>query len=177
MNSDLKDYEEFQSSVFMYSFAEDISSRTTVYLRCKTNSKAVQLYDFYIHSYNALLAFEFYENAVMPSAGTPQTVVNRNRISDTQPTLEVCYFYENPKIPSEDKPQMVVNRDSINDTQQTTLLLTDRIVGANANIINDDLIGKWLLKPNTEYFFKIFNETYRGITVAAGFNWLELNNS
>lgn len=142
-----------EGKAFNFSFVGSVS--TTTYLMGRTGAKPVHLLGYHVTSATQAMTIEFYEAPTVTVDGTAQSVIPRNRIESETPTLAV---YLGPTV-----------------TADGLLLAKSKIFasGSGANRVGgDDAISiEWLLKPDTDYVFKL---TPGGTTeVTADFTWME----
>ena len=138
---------------FNFSFVGSISA--TTYLLGRTNGKTVHLLGYHLVAASNAVLVEFFEAPTVTADGTAQTVVARNRIDPSSPNLQVF-------------SGSTVTADGV-------LLNASKIFasGSGANRVGGDttIPIEWLLKPNTDYVFKL---TPAGTTeVSADFTWVE----
>ena len=142
-----------EGKAFNFSFVGSISGVT--YLMSRTGAKPVHLLGYHVQAASNAVAIEFREAPTVTSAGTAQSVISRNRIESETPTLAV---YLGPTV-----------------TADGVLLATSKIFasGTGANRVGGDaaIPIEWLLKPETDYVFKL---TPGGTTeITADFTWVE----
>jgi len=138
---------------FSFSYVGSISGVT--YLLGRTNGKVVHLLGYHLVAASNAVLVEFFEAPTVTNAGTSQAVVARNRVDIKTPAIEVF-------------AGTTVSADGV-------LLNTTKIFasGSGANRVGGDatIPIEWLLKPNTDYVFKL---TPAGTTeVCADFTWVE----
>lgn len=135
--------------------ASDIASNQSLYFLGRTNNITAHLFNFFVQSDQAPMTIQFFEAPIVTSPGTVQSAINRNRQLMT------------PAI-------MSVYAGSVVSADGTELLLA-RILGDKKTVTSEDIQGEWLLKKNTDYVFKITNNSTQSANISAGFNWLESN--
>lgn len=133
--------------------ASGIASLQSLYFLGRTGNVTAHLFDFFIQSDQSPMTVQFFESPTVTLAGTAQSAINRNRQVVAPAT-------------------MAVYAGSVIASDGTELLLA-RILGTNKTVTSQDLVGEWLLKKNTDYVFKITNNSNQAANIAAGFNWLE----
>jgi len=143
-----------ESLSFTYSgSATAIPSLGSVRFLGRTGDITSHLWSFSVKVDQAPMTIEFFEAPTVTADGTAQTPRNRNRQSDIVPLMQV---FANPTVSADG-----------------TLLLADKIFGDQKTVTSETLEGEWLLKKNTDYIFKITNNSNQTANLSAGFNWLE----
>lgn len=138
---------------FNFSFVGSISGAT--YMMGRTGDKVAHLLGYHIIADSNDLLVQFFEAPTVTANGTQQTVVSRNRVTSEAPEMQV---FTGPTV-----------------TADGTLLNASKIFasGQGANKVGGDttIPIEWLLKPNTDYIFKL---TPGGTTeITADFTWIE----
>lgn len=139
---------------FTYAGAADgIVTGASVYFLGRTGDVTAHLLDFFVKSNQAPMTIQFFEAPTVTDPGTAQAPLNRNRQLMTPSTMGVY-------------AGATVSADG-------TRLILARILGDQKTVTSENLGGEWLLKKNTDYVFKITNNSNHTANIAAGFNWLE----
>jgi len=133
--------------------ANAIPAGASVYFLGRTGDVTAHLFEFFIKSDQAPMTVQFFEGATVTAPGTEQTPLNRNRQLMTPSTMGVF-------------AGSTVSADG-------TELILARILGDQKTVTSTNLGGEWLLKKNTDYVFKITNNSNQNANIAAGFNCLE----
>jgi hypothetical protein len=136
-----------------YTGSASLAPAAAVYFLGRTGDLTAHLSGFAVDSDSAPILIEFFESQTVTSPGTQQTAINRNRQIVATATLGVY-------------AGATVSADG-------TLLKTSKILGTQKTVSGQSLPGEWLLKKNTDYVFKITNQSNQTAAIAAGFNWLE----
>lgn len=136
-----------------YSGTASLASSAVVYFLGRTGDITAHLSGFQIDSDAAPILVEFFEAPTVTSTGAAQTAINRNRQITATPEMQVF-------------AGATVSADG-------TKLLTSKIQGTQKTVSGQSLPGEWLLKKNTDYVFKITNQSNQTANISAGFNWLE----
>ena len=141
---------------FNFSFVGSISAVT--YLMGRTNGKVVHLLGYHLIAASNAVLVEFFESPTVTSDGTQQSAIARNRVNPQSPHLTIF-------------SGTTVSADGV-------LLNKSKIFasGTGANKVGGDttIPIEWLLKPNTEYIFKL---TPSGTTeITADFTWVETDD-
>lgn len=142
-------------TAWVYTGESTITAATSVYFLGRTGNLTVHLLDFYIKADSAPILVEFFEAATVTVDGSPQTPVNRNRQITASPTIQV---FAGATV-----------------TADGTKLFSGKILGTQQTVSGDDFEGEWLLKKNTDYVFKITNQSVQSANISAGFKWLEVD--
>ena len=142
-----------EGTSFTYSATTSIVSLATAYFMGRNGAKVGHLIRFVIDADNAPILVEFFEAPTVTAPGTLQTPLNRNRVLNAAPTMAV---YAAPTISADG-----------------TRLMVTKILGANKTIGGSELGGEWLLKPSTDYIFKVTNSSNQTANVTAAFDWIE----
>lgn len=125
----------------------------------KTGAKQVHFHGFNIVTSAGLATIEFFEGTTVSANGTAVSTPNKNRNSTTTATMQV---YSGSTV-----------------TSNGTLLASRHIlsVGGGAHIEGGEanVSSEWLLKPNTNYMFKITNSSGSAIALSASFYFYEKN--
>lgn len=141
---------------FNFSFVGSISGVT--YLLGRTNGKTVHLLGYHLVAATNAVLVEFFEAPTVTNDGTAQTVVARNRNNPSVAALSVF-------------SGSTVSADG-------TLLNTSKVFasGQGANRVGGDttIPIEWLLKPNTDYIFKLTPAATTEVT--ADFTWVETDD-
>lgn len=140
---------------WVYTTSGSVLSGQTMYLLGRVGSIVAHLWEFYIRSDSAPMLIEFFEAPTVTAPGTIQTKINRNRQIES---IGEMLIYAGPTI----------SVDGIK-------LFEGKILGSNQTVSGDDFKGEWLLKTNTDYIFKITNQSNQTANMSAGFNWVEID--
>ncbi len=142
-----------EGKAFNFSFVG--MALTTTYLLGRTGDKVVHLLGYHVSSATQAMTVEFFEAPTISVAGTPHAAISRNRKNSETPTLAVFLA-------------PIVTNDGI-------LLAKSKVFssGNGANRVGgDDAIDiEWLLKPNTDYIFKLTPAA--ATEMIADFTWVE----
>lgn len=130
-----------------------LASAGVAYFLGRTGDITAHLSGFQIDSDSAPILVEFFEAPTVTSPGTQQTPVNRNRQITATATLDVF-------------AGSTISADGV-------LLKVSKILGTQKTVSGQALPGEWLLKKNTDYIFKITNQSNQTASIVAGFNWIE----
>jgi hypothetical protein len=138
---------------FNFSFVGSISGVT--YLLGRTNGKVVHLLGYHLQAASNAVLVEFFEAPTVTNAGTAQTVIARNRVNPQEAHLTV---FSGTTVSADG---LLLNKSKIFASGQ----------GSNKVGGDTTIPIEWLLKPNTDYVFKL---TPGGTTeVTADFTWVE----
>jgi len=138
---------------FIYREVAQLAAGGVMRLLGRVGAKEVHLTDFLIRCDQAPVTIEFFESPTVTAPGTAGTPIAKNRIVSAIPTTSV---FLNPTV-----------------TSDGTRLDIDKLLGANKDVGGRDLHTEWLLKPNTDYIFKITNSSAQIANIVAGFIWSE----
>lgn len=140
---------------WVYTTSGLVLSGQSMYLLGRVGSIIAHLWEFYIRSDSAPMLIEFFEAPTVTVLGTPQTKINRNRQIEG---IGEMLIYAAPTI----------SADGLK-------LFEGKILGSQQTVSGDDFKGEWLLKTNTDYIFKITNQSNQTANISAGFNWVEID--
>lgn len=142
-----------EGKAFNFSFVGSISGVT--YLLARTNGKVVHLLGYHLIAASNAVLVEFFEAPTVTNAGTAQTVIARNRVNPQGAHLTV---FSGTEVSADG---LLLNKSKIFASGQ----------GANRVGGDTTIPIEWLLKPNTDYIFKL---TPAGATeITAEFTWIE----
>lgn len=130
-----------------------LAPAATVYLLGRVGAKVVHMTNYLIRSDNAPIAIGFFEAPTVSVVGTPQVEVSKNRVNIIPATLSI---FSGSTI-----------------TADGALLDQDGILGGNKDTGSRETESEWLLKPNTDYVFKLVNNSAQAANIIAGFSWSE----
>lgn len=136
-----------------YSEIATLTTGQSIYLFGRVGALPAHLTDFSIKSDSAPITVEMFEAPTISALGTPATVINRNRDVAVPPLMQV---YVAPTV-----------------TDDGTRLFVDRILGTQQTVSSLENRGEWLLKPATDYLFKIINNSNQSAAIRAAFDWVE----
>jgi len=120
----------------------DITAGSTAYIQLKTGSKTVHFKPTNIATDADKFAVEFLEDPTLTDGTTPITLINRNRTSSNTPEIAA---YSNPTGVSGGTK---IDEFYVGGTVGQKIVGGDVIAGVN----------EFVLKPNTDYIYKITNE-------------------
>lgn len=125
----------------------------------KTGSGVIHLKRLSLAAGEGPLTIELYENSVVSADGTPNTIINANRLSPYETSLEV---FDAPTVTDPGDP-----------------LLGQLFVpgsGNNTGVVADTgTVEEVILKPNTNYLIAVANGFTQEITVGYTLVWYEVD--
>ncbi len=144
-----------EGTSFSYSAIASLLAAGVAYFLGRVGNLTAHLQDFAIASDSAPILIQFFEAPTVTVPGTLVTTTNRNRQSVNAATVLV---YTGSTV-------------SVDGAQ----LLITRLLGTQNDVVSRDIEGEWLLKRNTDYVFKLTNQSNQTANLRASFNWVESN--
>lgn len=138
---------------FSFSGTFALPSLGVTYFLGRTFETHAHLQDFSIGTDSAPVMVELFEAPTITTVGTLAASVNRNRESQNQAGVLVY-------------TGAAVSSDGLR-------LLVTKLLGTQNDVVAREIEGEWLLKRNTDYIFKITNQSNQAANMRASFNWVE----
>ena len=149
-----------ESSAVHQALAFTHSSRNTLiiagvaYLLFRTGVKPCHMLNNVLKTSEAPVQIDFFEDPTLSANGVALPIISRNR---NQVGTSQSLVYGGPTV-----------------TPEGPQLSTDSIYGSNKAGGDMAAAIEWLLAPNTNYLFKVTNQSGKLINYAGSFDWLEL---
>lgn len=131
-----------KGNVFSVLYKNSILASSSVYIQIKTGTKSMHLKPTNFSTDGDKFTISFFEEPVLQDGVTPVTIINRNRNSVNTP---LTVFYSDPTVTSDGTK---IDEFYLGGSYGQKITGSDIISG----------VDEFILKPNTNYLYKITNE-------------------